>query len=86
MSDECSGNELTEATDSTLDSIIEKAHIEKGKGRLSEDKYNELIDQADSIRDANKRIKCIVDNIPKETVSPESIISEVDEKIGDTNE
>lgn len=87
MTDECSGDEFTEATDSTLDSIINQANIAKGKGQLSEDNYDELVEQAKTIRDANKRIKCIVDNLPKETVSPESIVSEVDEIIkGGTDE
>ena len=81
MSKGCSGDEFTEATESTLDSMIEQAHIAKGKGQISEDNYDELIEKANLIREANSRIKCIVDNLPKETVTPESIVSDIDEEI-----
>ena len=81
MSKECVGNEFTEATESTLDSMLEQMSIAKGKGQLSEDKYDELVDNANTIREANSRIRCIYDNLPKETVTPESIISDVESEI-----
>lgn len=81
MSEECNGNDSTEATESTLDSMLEQAHIAKGKGQLSEDSYDELVIQAKTIREANNRIKCIVDTLPRETVTPESIISDVESEI-----
>lgn len=81
MSKECTGDEFTEATESTLDSMLEQASIAKGKGQLSEDNYDELVEKANTIREANSRIKCIVDNLPKETVTPESIISDVESEI-----
>ncbi len=81
MAEECSGDNFTEATESTLDSMLEQMSIAKGKGQLSEDKYDELVEQAHAIREANSKIKCIVDNIPKETVTPESIISNIEEEI-----
>lgn len=81
MSDECSGDNFTEATESTLDSMLEQMSIAKGKGQLSEDKYDELVEQASAIREANSKIKCIVDNIPKEIVTPQSIVSDIEEEI-----
>lgn len=87
MSSECVGNDTTEATDSTIDSILEQSSIAKGKGQLSEDKYDILVEQANIIREANSRIKCIVDNVPKESVTPESILFDVDTEIkGDASE
>ncbi len=83
MTKECEGNEFTEATESTLDSMLEQASTAKGKGQLSEDSYDELVEKATMIREANSRIKCIVDNLPKETVTPESIIHDVDTEIKD---
>lgn len=81
MSKECSGDNFTEVTESTLDSMLEQMSIAKGKGQLTEDKYDELVEQANTIREANSKIKCIVDNLPKETITPESIISDVDDEI-----
>lgn len=81
MTKECSGDDYTEATESTLDSMLEQAHIAKGKGQISEDNYDELVEKADIIRDANNRIKCIVDSLPKETVTPESIVSDIDKEL-----
>ena len=87
MGKECSGDNFTEATDSTLDSMLEQASIAKGKGQLSEDNYDELVEKANVIREANSKIKCIIDNLPKETVTPESIVSDIDNEIkGDTYE
>lgn len=81
MSEGCSGDSFTEATESTLDSMLEQMSIAKGKGQLSEDHYDELIEQASKIREANSKIKCIVDNLPKEIVTPDSIISDVESEI-----
>ena len=81
MPKECSGDEFTEATESTLDSMLEQMSIAKGKGQLSEDNYDEIVEKANTIREANSRIKCIVDSLPKETVTPESIISDVESEI-----
>lgn len=84
---ECSGDNFTEATDSTLDSMLETMSIAKGKGQISEDNYDELIEKTNIIREANSRIKCIVENLPKETVTPESIVSDIDNEItGDIHE
>lgn len=83
----CSGDNFTESTDSTLDSMLEHASIAKGKGQLSEDKYDELVDYTNTIREANDKLKCIVDNLPKETVTPESIVSDIDtDMVGDMHE
>ena len=81
MTKGCSGDNFTESAESNLDSMIEQASIAKGKGQLSEDKYDELVEQANIIREANDKLKCIVDNLPKETTTPESIISDVDSEI-----
>ncbi len=81
MSKGCSGDNFTESAESNLDSMLEQASIAKGKGQLSEDKYDELVEQANIIREANDKLKCIVDNLPKETVTPESIVSDIDEEI-----
>lgn len=83
MTKDCTGDQYTEATEATLDSITEGSSIAKGKGQLSEDNYDELISQVATIREANNRIKCIIDNLPKETVTPESIISDVEDNIRD---
>jgi hypothetical protein len=77
----CSGDEATTATESTLDSTVEQMSIAKGKGQLSEDKYDEIITQVNTIREANDRIKCLVDTLPKESVTPESIIDDIDSDI-----
>ncbi len=81
MLEECSGDNYTEATESTLDSMLEQMSIAKGKGQISEDNYDELVEKANIIREANNKIKCIVDNLPKETVTPESIVSDIDSEI-----
>ena len=87
MTEECSGDDFTEATEATLDSMLEEMSIAKGKGQLSEDSYDELVEKANTIREANSRIKCIIDGLPKETVTPESIVSDIDNKIeGDVHE
>lgn len=87
MAKECSGDEFTEKTESALDTMLEEMSIAKGTGRISEDKYDELVEQATTIREANSKIKCIVDNLPKETVTPESIVSDIDDEIkGDIHE
>lgn len=82
MGNSCVGDESTEATDSTLDYIVEKAILDKAKGRISEGNFDDLADQVNVIRGANDKLKCLIDNLPKETVSPESILSEVDKSIG----
>lgn len=81
MAKECSGDEFTEKTESALDTMLEEMSVAKGTGRLSEDKYDELVEQATTIREANIRIKCIVDNLPKETVTPDSIVSDIDKEL-----
>jgi len=81
MTKGCSGDNFTESAESNLDSMLEQANIAKGKGQLSEDKYDELVEQANIIREANDKLKCIVDNLPKETVTPESIVSDIDSEI-----
>lgn len=83
----CSGDNFTELAESNLDSMLEMMSISKGKGQLSEDKYDEFVEQAGIIREANDKLKCIVDNLPKETVTPESIVSDIDtEMVGDMHE
>lgn len=86
MNKGCSGNDDTLATESTLDLTVEQMSIAKGKGQLSEDSYDELISQVNTIREANDRIKCIVDTLPRETVTPESIVSDIDSEIASKNE
>jgi len=81
MEKECTGDDFTEATETTLDSMLEQAHIAKGKGQISEDNYDELVEKANTIREANSRIKCIVDSLPKETVTPDSIVADIDDEL-----
>lgn len=81
MSKECSGDEFTESAESNLDSMIEQASIAKGKGQLSEDNYDEFIENTNIIRAANSKIKCLIDSLPKETVTSESIIQDIESEI-----
>jgi len=81
MIKECTGDEFTETTETTLDSMLEQMSIAKGKGQISEDNYDEIVEKTNVIREANNRIKCLVDNLPKETVTAESIISDVESEI-----
>lgn len=75
----CSGDNLTVETDAVLDNVLEAMSVAKGKGLLTEDKYDEAVEQADNIRKANSRLKCLIDSIPKEEVNPVSILEEVQE-------
>ena len=81
MKNECTGNEFTQNTESSLDVMIEKAHIIKGKAQISEDAYNELMSVSDILRESNNKLKCILDTLPRESVTPETIMDDVDIKI-----
>ena len=75
---ECAGDETTEQTDTVINQIIDRMSVAKGKGQLTEDKYDEIVEHAKAISEANKKIKCIIDSIPVQTVSPEAIIKEME--------
>lgn len=82
----CSGDDLTEATEIIVDETIEQMSVAKGKGLITEGQYDEVVEQANKIREANQRLKCIADSVPKEIVNPENIVSEIKEDIdGDGN-
>jgi hypothetical protein len=74
--DTCSGDNSTAETESIVKQTINQMSIAKGKGLVTELQYDEIISQANSIILANERLKCIIDNIPKETVYLEEIIKE----------
>lgn len=78
---ECTGLETKNDVDTTLDQIEDQISIAKGKGTLSEDKYDEIMNQAETIRSYNNKLKCMLSDIPSEASNPSAIIDEVDNLI-----
>lgn len=78
---ECTGFETTNEVDKVLDDIQDLISTAKGKGTISEDKYDEIMEQAETLRVGNNKLKCMLSAIPSETTSPESIINEVESEL-----
>lgn len=78
---ECTGIESQNDVDKVLDDVIDLISTAKGKGNLTEDKYDEIMEQADSMRTYNNKLKCMLSEIPSESTSPESILNEVESEI-----
>ncbi len=84
MSKECEAGETETAIDSLLDEIEEKISVAQGKGALTEDKHEEISGHVKEMRDANSKLKCLMSSIPTAAPEPESIVKEIDEKLGVT--
>lgn len=83
---ECTGRETENETDQMLDTVEDSVSVAKGKGLVTEDKYDEIIQQVSSIRDMNNKLKCLVSEIPQEKTSPESILEELEGKAESTGD
>lgn len=79
MAKSCIGQNITNPVDEVLDSIEKDISVAAGKGLLSEDKYNEISDEIETIRNSNDVLKCLVESIPKEEVNVEDIVNEIGE-------
>lgn len=75
---ECSGDDFTKQTEEIAEQTLERISVEMGKKRITEDGYDSVVSQINAILDANKKLKCIIDSLPKESVSPEDIIKETE--------
>ncbi len=78
---ECTGLETTNEVDRVLDEIEDQISAAKGKGAISEDKYDEIVNQFSSMREMNNKLKCMLAAVPSDTTSPESILQEVETEI-----
>ena len=78
---ECTGNETQNGVDTVLNEVEDLISTAKGKGVISEDKYDEIMNQAEDIREKNNRLKCMLSSIPPEGSTPESILQEVEEEL-----
>lgn len=74
---ECNGAEIKNHIDEILDEIEDTSSLAKGKGLLTEDKFDELMTQVEQIKASNNRMKCIIENVPKSEVEPEGIVEEM---------
>lgn len=78
---ECTGLESTNEVDKVLDDVQDLISTAKGKGSITEDKYNDIIDMSEKMREVNNKLKCMLSAVPSETTSPESILEEVESEI-----
>lgn len=73
----CIGERLENAVDTVVSDIEKDISAAKGIGSVTEDKYDEIMSQIDTIREVNNRLKCMIESIPKSDVHPEEIIGEM---------
>ncbi len=81
MLKECTGLETTNDVDKVLDEVEDLISTAKGKGAISEDKYDEIMVQTETLREGNNKLKCMLSTVPSETTSPETILQEVESEI-----
>lgn len=74
---ECNGAEIKNHIDEILDEIEDTSSLSKGKGLLTEDKYDEIMSHVEGIKSLNNKMKCILDNVPHSEVEPEGIVEEM---------
>ncbi len=74
---QCIGERLENAVDLVVNEIEKDISSAKGIGSITEDRFDEIISQIESIREVNNRLKCMVESIPKSDVHPEDIVDEM---------
>lgn len=79
----CVGEAITNDVDEILDLKEDYISTAKGTGRITEDKYDILVDSINEIRSINNKIKCILETIPQSEVSPESLVKEIQSELTD---
>lgn len=73
----CIGERLENAVDTVVSDIEKDISAAKGIGSITEDKFDEIVSQIESIREVNNKLKCMVESIPKSDVHPEEIMEEI---------
>ena len=73
----CIGERLENAVDSVVDDIEKDISEARGIGSITEDKYDEIVNQIDAIKEINNKLKCMVESIPRSDVHPEEVVEEI---------